>query len=288
MRNLLATALLFFTFFSTSRAQGFFIKGGLGYAIQHNGEVYSGNGLYNGSYTNYAGGEGYKVAHASFGSGTHGTLAIGYMINKHVGIELSGVIGITATKYSYNHYNDTFSNGVFDYNVANQAKTPVILLPSVIVSTGGKNVSLYVKAGLALPVSTKINHINTYTPDFYSSYTNEVTTWTYSSRFSLGYSGSLGLQAKLSDNLDFWLEARVISLTVYAKKGELKDLTYDGKSYINNVNPIYKTVYFDNDNSFSSTAPYYEPAFSVPFSSAGLNAGLTYTFGKKKHIKMKH
>ena len=116
-------------------AQGFYFRGGLGYAAPIAGQTLDGAGtVYNGS-MNYAT-QAYDLKKASFSAGVHGHAAFGYVAGKNVGIELAADIGLLCKKYEARLSNVTLQGVPYDIRITQQAM-PVIFNPAIVVQNGG-------------------------------------------------------------------------------------------------------------------------------------------------------
>lgn len=266
-----------------SNAQGLYFRAGLGYDLPHNGQTVDNYGNpYNGSVTISGGSYTYSLKNASFASGAYGDLAIGYTITRNIGIELDGTFGLANKKYT-GKTNGLVSGGV-TYNESSEqyAKIPIILMPSVVLQSGGRDVNLYMRAGLALPLSTKTIKKDTYINEPGSGAQEvEVDSWKTSHKFSFGFAGALGIQCKISDNINFWGEVRMLSLSIYPDKSTLTDLTVNGTSYISRVSSSYKTTTYKNN--ITTNSGYQQPSYAIPFSSIGIHAGISFTVGNGRH-----
>ncbi|HRO42539.1 MAG TPA: hypothetical protein PL009_06875, partial [Flavipsychrobacter sp.] len=147
----------------------FYLRIGGTYAFSHAGQTAVGGAYINGSYSSdasYSGGqtstfsETYDLKKASFGNGITAVVACGAMLHKHIGVELAVSIGITAKKYTYSYVdNETGSSPTYTYKFTQQTtmyqRTPILLMPSVVLQSGGEKLNVYSRMGLALPVAGK-------------------------------------------------------------------------------------------------------------------------------------
>ena len=113
-------------------------------------------------------------------------------------------------------------------------------------------------------------------------------------RLPLGFTGSFGYKHDFADNFAFFIEAEYFGISIKRDYSELQEFNTnivlpDGTVAIPGFNTLdnlpdgfnIRTDYVDelsNTNTDSSI----ELAQSVPYSSFGVNIGVTYNFGKKK------
>ena len=112
----------------------------------------------------------------------------------------------------------------------------------------------------------------------------------YHGKFPLGFVGALGYKYKLNSSLSVFLEAEYYGISLKRKDSELSEFNTDivlpdgtvaitGYYSIDNLPDGYhkKTTYVDhlnNDNTDTSK----KLSQKVPYSSIGINFGITYTF----------
>ncbi len=206
----------------TASAQ-FYINAGLGYAMPQAGQTFDGTGQgYNGSqtYTTYT--QIYNVKPVSFTTGVHGILGIGYMFSDHVGVQLDGDAGLSMKKYTFAIDNVQVSGVASNVEIETRAKGPFIVIPSLVLQTGGDKLNLYTRVGPALPLSTKITQDQVLS-NLPGTGAVEVDDFTFNIKnsFSLGLSAAAGIQYKLSDKMSLWGEISMLSMSVISKKQTL-------------------------------------------------------------------
>lgn len=126
-------------------AQDFYIKAGSGYAFAMPGAKFDQNGnALNGNITHGATSTQYNLKNASFSSGMHGNLTAGLTLSKNIGIELNAdftldpktyratINGLTGTNSSTN------TTYTYSYVGERQANNLIILMPSLVLQTGGR------------------------------------------------------------------------------------------------------------------------------------------------------
>lgn len=266
-----------------TQAQQFYVRGGFGYAIPQAGQSIDPTGTpYNGNLTNNSTGTltyNYKNG-ASFASGFYGSFGGGYMFNDHIGFELDLMTNLAPKKY-----NNYANNQVIDsipYNIATQAYTNItaLLAPQIVLQTGGDTWNFYARGGVVLPLYTQLVQQQTYVNlPGNGAIETDVFTYDLKTNFSLGLTGAIGAQYNISDNLCFWGELNMLSMSLYLKEADLKSITSDGAPV-----PISATqvTAYPYSNNFTTGGNTYG-AYSIPFSNVGMHFGIMYKFDKLNH-----
>ncbi len=283
-KTLLAAA--FFALPGVLCAQGFYLKGGVGYALPVAGQTLDGGGMpYAGSIsqvTNTNVSLQYSVKKVSFASGGQLSLGAGYMFNANLGVELNASVGVALRKFesTYNREDQTI-NTYAKHKYTQYASAPVILSPSAVIQVQQNSLTLYARGGVALPVSNKL----IFTADVQESYdpsqaarTGRVTS-EIKTRFGLGFSGAMGVRYPIADNIELWGEAAFLSLSLYTKEEHVTEYMVNGQNVLSYLSPTDLHHTYDMDgNSNDITTSTQSPAYSVPFSNVALNLGIAFTF----------
>lgn len=290
MKKIITTAFILSAAFS-GFAQGFYFRLGAGYAFPQAGQTmydspvpYNGFPIgYNGTRNNTTTTETYNIKGASFSAGFQGSLGLGYMINNNVGIQLDGNIGLSAKKYTFNDENAiiNYTTGPAASNISTiqQAQTPLIMIPALVLQSGGDKVNIYSRFGLALPLSSKITQDQVITSGAgTSSLTVDDFTWSIKSSFSLGFSAAAGLKYNISDKVSIWGEVSILSMTLNTKEQDLNNWTENGQTVpLSNYNGAQQ-ITFSKTATFDSTYSHM-PTYSQPFSNIGINVGVCFNLG---------
>src|SRR5690606_35961602 len=127
--------------------------------------------------------------------------------------------GIAPTKYTLG-FDQT--NG-YDYKdvTTTYAKMPIMIMPSVVLSSGNTGVEVYSRIGLAVNVAGKV--MEEYQTTDRASSPNDITNTTteYTPKLGLGIQGALGLKYHVNDMLGIYLEANGLSMTTGMKSSEI-------------------------------------------------------------------
>lgn len=249
----------------TADAQKLYVRGGLGYATAHGGDVqapvfgYSprvllptngSNRIVNNS-NSYS--EAFDLKKASYTSGGQAVVALGMWVNNHVGIELAANVGLATRKRDISlSVNETENQSSF--SVTEQAKLPLMFTPSVVVQSGGK-INIYARGGIVLPVLSKITQDADYNENRFNQATNSFAqyrtiSWTeeFSMRFSPGFSGAVGAAYKIDKHISLYGELGILSMSLYYKESELTAfrLTDQSGSYdIGDLTPSQKITKYE-------------------------------------------
>jgi hypothetical protein len=285
MTALLALTLCASLTFAQSRdpeeqggAPSVYLRAGAGYGFAHaggteiNGKIISGSEALDGN--SYA----LNVDRASFGSGLAANIAAGYMITKHLGVELGVHAVVSPRKHTFNGLVPNFANR--PYTSVMYSKLPVYLVPALVLTTGGR-LQVYSRAGIVLPFSGKLM-IKETSAATGQGQTEQVYTSELKNRFTPGFQGAIGLGRALTSHLSVWAEANITSLNVYAKRSELTGYTENGIDGLGAFTTNQKVTEYDFNYETplqpAATEPNKAPTFSVPFGSVGLCVGVRYAF----------
>jgi opacity protein-like surface antigen len=288
MKKLIITVFILSIAFS-GFAQGFYLRLGLGYAFPEAGQTLDGTGTpYNGSLTNPASGasypQNYNIKSASLSAGLQGAIGLGYMFTDHVGLQLDAGLGLATKKYTYDDQNANLGSGVIgDVSVIQQAKSPFMVTPSLVLQTGGNPWNIYARMGIAVPVSTKIAEDQVITTGAGTT-GFEIDDYTFSIKnsFSLGFAAAAGVQYKLNDRVSIFGEVSLLSMSVYIKQETLTALnvtTANGSQGVPLSQVSGPSVVNYSRKAIADSAGDQQPAYSQPFSNIGFNFGISFRLG---------
>ena len=282
MKKIYCLIVLLAAAMCNAKAQ-FYVRAGLGFAMPQAGQTMDGTGQgYNGSqtYTTYT--QVYNVKPTSFSTGVHGVLGVGYMFSDHVGVQLDGDAGLSTKKYTFSIDNVSVGGVPSNVDIVQRAKGPFVVIPSLVLQTGGEKINLYTRVGVALPLSTKIvqDQILTNLPGNGAVEVDDFTL-NIKNSFSLGFSAAAGVQYKLSEKLSLWGEISMLSMSVYIKEADLTAVTANGQSVaLSQVSGAQVVKYSKNAIVDSNGAQ--QPTYSQPFSNVGIQVGIKFTLGEKR------
>lgn len=296
MKKLLLPLLLITYIINPALAQkakkNMYMKAGIGYGLPYGGSTegyISSAGLhaavqYSGTYHSISNSNGYfeerfKMARNSFYSGTIGTVGFGIWFSKNIGFELAGNVGLSAEEKKSNH-REFLGTDMSELEVNQKAKYPIMLTPSILLQSGG-NVRLFTRVGIVLPIKTSITQEILLTNKKYNAATHShlITQYRleekYKMRFNPGVAAALGLIIKVKGPVNVWVEAGILSMSMYYKKSELLKFEYDGRDYLNTFHKTERNTEYTFDNVSSTKNE--KPTSQVPFHNMSLSAGISLT-----------
>lgn len=257
----------------------FTLRAGFGYALPIAGgesmvydtylQPISGKRTYDGTYDSY------DLKKASFAAGFGTVIAPGLMFNEHFGVEVAAMFGLAMKKYTLN-YTSTAPGNPATVNFTSYAELPVVLVPSLVVSTGNTRISGYARAGLAMPVSGKLIVEEQYSDQLNGT---ESATFEIKNRFSIGLAGAAGICYKMNRVMGLWAELNGMALSLRPKTGQYTSIIQNGQQIAGLINTSdthfeYIYNYAERDNN-SSSQPTKTLAFSAPFSNIGFSVGIS-------------
>lgn len=262
----------------------FFLRCGLGFAFPQAGQNLDNNEIpYNGTINVLSSGDwAYNIKNASFSSGFHSEIGLGYMLNSHIGFELDLCVGLSTARYTGYINNITIDSIVSNYSQTQTAENPVLLVPSIVYKTGWiGSCNFYARGGLVLPLSTHVMQDQSYSnlPGA-GSVETDVYTYDIKTKFIPGFKGAMGMELKINDANSFYAEMQLLSMSLYPSAASLTGLTVNGVAYTpgsaaqSAQNITYNnTVIVPNGNTNSST----QTSYALPFSNIGIHVGLVHT-----------
>lgn len=256
-----------------SQQKNLFVSATFMYGFPAAGQVISGWGnAYSGTQnvTNTHGT--YDFKKASLASGVYGKIGFGYFFGDHVGLGLNVNIGLSNKKYTYTE-TSTVTNNSYTREYIRYAKMPVIVTPSLMVRSGGTKLNLIASGGLALPIAAKtlqeFTFINAKGTEFQKMETRN--------SMSLGFSGSVRVMYHVSPHVGLHFGLSGMMLSVSAKETELIEYGVNGMNALPYLSADEKIIKHKEEGSFSGTSNIL-PAYDMPFSNVGIDAGVTFWF----------
>jgi hypothetical protein len=259
----------------------FSLQVGLGYAFQQAGQVTGIFGAYSGT-IDYANNgtayENYKLKKASLSSGLQSAIGVKCMLGEHIGFQLNAAIGLAPTKYTFKGNNAMLQDTTGNLTTTQQASTPVLLMPAIVLQTNGKKNNLYCRLGLALPLNTKIDYHeeDVYATNGPNTGQAEVDDFELQakSKFSVGFTGAIGLQHAISRNVNFLIEVSGLSMSLYPEKATYKSAAVNGQSaQVGNQSIPFG---LSGSNVFPSLGTGTQITEAIPFSNIGINIGFEF------------
>ena len=277
-KNIHSILLLLCFCAATAQAQDFYLKAGTGYAFAMPGQTRDqlGNVL-NGTVITTSSSVGYRVKSASFSAGLHGTIGGGYKFTKNIGVELNADFNLVPKKYSATEMDfANSSNQSYDYSVERQAKTTILLLPSLVIQTANNAVcNLYMRLGVALPLNTGIKMRESFR--YYQTGNVNQYDWKIQNYFSLGFAAATGVKIKIGENVALFGEASMLYLALLREQRDLEAFSANGVSHpLSQLTGGIKSYHYIRNGITNNAGT--SQAFSQPFSNVAVSAGVSFTF----------
>lgn len=283
MKKMILSALMIAATAASANAQdtkktndgGVYLRLGVGYSFPQAGDYIS--GTQTSTPTSFT----TDMKKGSYGSGFNAALAGGYMFSRNIGVELAVGAGIAPKKYTM-EYSETGTNAGTMTNVT-YAKMPIMIMPSLVLSTGHTGVEAYTRIGLAINVAGKL--INEFESTDMSVTPNDIVTYTeeYTPKLGIGVQGALGVKYHVNDMLGIYVEANGLSMRMDMKKSEVTAMEVNGINTlgllsINDAQTEYSASYTETNGAPNPSTPWQAGPMSVPFSNIGIGVGVTLKF----------
>lgn len=269
-------------------AQGFYERLSLGYGLPSASQTMDGTATpYNGTMNSSTSGSTsmvtYDLKKASFSAGMQSCLAIGYMFNEHVGVDMGFNFVLGAKKYTLNDNNVVVSGIMSNVQITQQAKVPILATPSLVLMSGSGDLKVYTRIGVVLPLKTRIiqDQIFTNLPGTGAIESDDYK-WEIKNKFSVGFSGALGFEKKLGSAMSLYAEGSFLSLALYASEGNLQDVYVNGQGgYLQYVAADQRKITYASSFTASSGDYFHQPTYSQPFSNFSINVGIVFRMGQE-------
>ena len=189
-------------------------------------------------------------------------------------------LGLATKKYTFTQAD---AGGTGNSNsFVEQAKSPFMLIPAIVVQSGGDPWNIYARLGLVIPVSTKItqDEVDTYPATSTAALEVDDFTAKIKNSFSLGYAAAAGVSYKLNDKVSIWAEVSLLSLSAYVKEADLTAISVNGQNYPLSGYTGTTTIKYGKNVAADSVL---QPTYSQPFSNVGINVGICFRLGENKH-----
>ncbi|MDC1105775.1 outer membrane beta-barrel protein [Prolixibacteraceae bacterium] len=211
----------------------------------------------------------------SLGGGVIAGIAVGHFFTDHFGAELD----FTYLKGTKQNVQNVSVGGV-TYQSADAYTNQYRLAPTIIMSTGNsKMLSLYTKVGFVLPMGGYAM-VESSAVDPKTSAAMEINQ-KINGDFSIGFTGSLGVQYRINDRLATFVELEGVYLNIKRKKSTIEKFTVNGTDQLDNFTAITgKPIEVEYVDSVDSNNPDPSKALKTtsPYSKQGINIGFTYYF----------
>jgi len=249
-----------------------------------------------------------KNYYGSYGEGLNAQIKAGYFFNDMFGVEL-GLGYLHGSNQNISSYKAASDGTVSEYTNGVAFARAYGLTASLVYNFNEK---VYGRFGAITKVGGKTGAEftkNTATP---FGPIVAVGKQDYHGRFPLGFTAALGYKFKLTDNLNLFAELEYLGINVTRDKSDFTELAITTPGIPANalgagspampsavwnlgdaplVHPVFGTIYAPTEITYVDTLPNpnTDPTKALssvaPYSSFGINFGITYTFGSKKEAK---
>lgn len=265
------------------RPSTFYVRVGIGYAFPISGQTLNENGdpyattmsfddnQHISSYT--------KLKKVSFSAGLQTVAALGFMINKNIGVEVDGYLGVAPRTYTAN-FNGIVVDGSYPANitVTNKATTPLFVAPCFVLQNSGKNWGIYARSGPVIPAIGKVQReetYNFYAPGYHSAINQIIIGTKITTSTTIGFTAATGVKYKFNNKLSVWSELSMLSMSLYIHQ-EINTANIADGQYAGQFPTVNYGVSGNNVNRYNQTG--IQPTYAEPFSNVSLNMGIAYGF----------
>lgn len=281
-KSLLLLCLLF-GLAGNTYSQRLYVKGGVGYSIGTNKDIYKFQSNYN-----YDLGDTmtttskFHTEKYSFGQGPGFEFGIGSKIGDYISIELTGFYH-SSTNYTfrYEDYNDFESYYTNFYTEIQKSGKSYGIKPGILFWLPAEGFKPYFRLGGvfafgSLKEETEFRVFNTH-PYYYPT-ENITNVFEYNTSFAMGYSAGAGFEIALASGIKFYGEIDYSQYSITPKKGQYTEYQYRGQGFLDQLTVSEREFEFVEEYEINGTESENEPSkqlfTSYSFSNVGLIAGI--------------
>lgn len=212
-----------------------------------------------------------NITYFSFGSGFSAGVSYLHMLTNNIGIDAGASLLYGNSMKTKSQSNNFFSNA-FMFRLA----------PSFYIQGSSKKFTPYARMGFVFGSAVVLRKYKAFTePE-----KNKIV-WMDSGGFSLGIRSSVGVGMSLANGKVLFAELDAIGLGVSPKKSTLIVAITNGENTLSEIDESYKEIiYVENYSAVNLDPVNGEPIKAIkpkyPFSSVGLNVGISVPLGGKK------
>jgi len=288
-----------------AKAQSLYIRGGIGVGLGLNPSTIGTNSTYT-SYVDYDNQANSTYSYTqspdkkSPGEGLYPEIAIGYMLNSHVGFELGFSY---ASGFSTTVTNDSTGTGTeLGYtgaqtftSAAKYSFHSFLITPSIVISAGGDNkLTPYGRLGMIISLASEGNMDDNYSgsqtsnaPNYdNTAFSGEEATQT-TGTVQLGVAGAVGVNYKLSSLISIFGEVNVRAFNFQFDQTTITTDTYNGVDNLPNLTTSQKQINYvssittTNATAYNAGNPTQELTQAVPANTVGITIGIKLNLGGK-------
>lgn len=216
----------------------------------------------------------YEVKKASMFSGVRASVAAG-MVFSRLGFEVAAITVPGEVSYKYSGSLGSIYPSGSTTTITQKAKSPIMIVPSLVMKLPGKKVDIVLRAGLVLPADRKM-YVESETIDGGNRYFDRSELKT---RFGIGFAFSGGAEYKINNNLRISGCIDILTMTLKAQESNLlKSIVNDNDVTSAKLNYEKSTKYIDDLSgyTFDSSMPRQQLTYAIPFGTKGFSIGITY------------
>jgi len=289
MKKTVFVSLLLISFSGIIFAQGIYIRAGSGYSLPVASSIIGEHYTYSYIYNNIITDEEFyssEVVSASYGAGVNFSFAIGYEFNKNFILDLN-IQYLLGRKFetSYYDYEDDFDYIIYADDNYTSYSRGFLFNPGIVFSAGFGKRAPYAKIGIIIGLP------NVKEDNYYYTYDDGLTTesdiaWEYRGGAAIGFQTAVGINWKINDKFDIFSEIEFVSMSYYAKEGNMTKYISDGSDILDQIPYYYRhTLYekeVDNFTSYDPDNPQIMTRESRPFSSISAQVGIRFAIWTKE------
>lgn len=225
----------------------------------------------------------FDMKRASYSTGIAARAGIGYMLSPYVGVQCDGWLGLRSKQYSYlsEKFLKSGTYSVLDKKTitTSQARSPLLLIPALVVTTGESRVSGHIRAGLVLPLRATILLENEeFLPSVSATTAYRTGKAKMTTNFALGSSVALGASVHLSQAMRLVMEVTTLSYAPTAKSATITELRQSGLDILTQLPVEERTTTYTKYGTYGAGTPAgstIHPSFTLPFGGIGGSVGLS-------------
>lgn len=264
--------LLSLPVYGYSQRAFFKVSGGYGLPLSNSTPVYLTGFPYTGGNTTPNDAGMYEVKKASMFSGVRASVAAGMMFSK-LGFEVAAVTVPGEVSYKYSGSLGGVYAAGSNTTITQSAKSPLMIVPSLVMKVPGKKIDVVLRAGVVLPAGKKI-FVESETIDGANRYFDRSELKT---KFGIGFAFSGGVEYKITKKLRASACIDILTMTLKAKESNLVRSFINDNDVMSSKLAYEKSTRYVDDISgyaFDSSKPRQQLTYTVPFGTKGFSLGV--------------
>lgn len=265
----------------SSFAQGIYLRAGSGYGMPAATTDIGENYLYRVVYSNLGPTTEYssESVSASYGAGSNFNFAVGYKFNENFILDLNFIYNAGRkyeTSYIYEYIDIGFTTTSKD--IYTTRSSGLFFNPTFIFSAGFGKQAPYGRFGILAGSPTLIR--DEYSYDDGDGVMETEDRWELGKGLAIGFQTAIGMNWKITDRLDIYSEMNFVSMTYYAKEGNLTRHIYNGEDQLDQLDLYNKKILYEKKfepTDYDPNSPAVETREATPFSYVSAQVGVRFT-----------